>query len=359
MPFLGELPYLEFGWRHDQMKANQDNLPLGLQDSHKFAALVLDVQFGYGVEGQLPDGVRVYPKWPSGILSDFWTKGLGEWQCESMEGADLILVKSKISERPDILDAEHTSLSTEISGYVWALMLMRARVVEAPRSIVGSASGGKVSLKRISNFATHLWPRTFPFIPVDDRQLRAATRLLATVTSLVHRKSHQRFLRGLKAIQRMWTEHDPLERLHFATRALDALALTEAGKGKAHFVTRCELFTGQTNWSQKFLTDLYSRRNEIVHMHTVAIQTVTGESQSEANDRVNAESVEAEVVAVEAYRRILSKPRMLLAFTDEASIKSFWALDHASQRRLFGSPISPKRLAASSRRRILHRMGHR
>jgi hypothetical protein len=77
-----------------------------------------------------------------------------------------------------------------------------------------------------------------------------------------------------------------------------------------------------------------------------------GETQDEAATRVDGESRDAEVVAVETYRRILESPPLLAHFASDATIGGFWRLDAAVRQSLFGAPIVTADVLTESERLV-------
>ncbi len=175
---------------------------------------------------------------------------------------------------------------------------------------------------------------------IDEAKLWEAYRISLKLSGIEYKEGKWvRFYKGFKALRQASLERDVAERTHHWVRALEALLKTEQRRSRGQFVERCQLFTGESPASASFFLDVYNTRSFVEHMNGLESLQKPGEGWSDTADRVDSQSGELELVALEVYRRILGSSTLLEAFQTDTSTELFWAMDSADREAAWGEAI--------------------
>jgi len=260
------------------------------------------------------------------LTAEFWVKGLGEWKLESLHECNLIVVASAPSEKPEILDAEHTALMERAWRFVLALVTVGARINNVPVTIKGSVIDSKEGVRMYSEGHAFMETEGCPYTIVNAVRIAEAEAVLRGINRLYGKvKEFRRLRKGFRSLMDGTEEGSCDDRVYFFARALEALHASKRTDGKATFVGKCQVFTGSRPEFKTLFEDLYDIRNNVVHVNGFEDLIKSGESGKQAEKRIVRQCVAAEILAKETYRRVLSDAVLLENFVDDAATRAWWA----------------------------------
>ncbi len=297
----------------------------------KFAVIALDDATSHLTDVvSVGNGVFFCPKAPFEVDPQ-WQKWIGSLRTKEIERANLVLLVSRASIKPQVLDDENQELE-RVALLLWYSVL----IVGVPAyTALNVASGGKLAdeiqirqVSRLPEFYYNVNNRPLEF-GIDSA--REAGRIFKAMDLIYQdpQKFHQ-LRRGLKSFQRAVAEEIDYDRLHGFVRALDAVVMTEKGKGRTQFVQRCRLFAkaeAETGAILKLMYDLRSR----VEYQTDWNDLFPDFSEIERLRRANQITRQAEALARATYRAVLLESSFLYVFEETHAVKEAW------ERRAFDS----------------------
>src|SRR4051812_18463805 len=211
-------------------------------DNEKFSIIAIDGCFSeIKEEVELADGTWILPKMPA-TLDDQWVRWIGELRADSLNDADLVIVRRVTSEKPGILDEEHSELFDRVQHIFAMLQLAHVVLYDDASAVQGSMESGRVSIRQMA----HLNPF---YRTTSDRQEAVTVDRLAEAVDLVDiwkeiqtAGRHERFMRGVVILETgLQRQRDP-ERIQHFTRALEGLVLPEMRKTRIQFQDRSQTF---------------------------------------------------------------------------------------------------------------------
>lgn len=298
----------------------------------------------------MPSGLRVYNYFPAEFVPEHWRTRMGSQNTDRLRWSNLVLVASKGSENPSVLDQEHSDLANQVSSFIAPLCLQRIKMVDIPWRIEGSNVENHVDVRRTGNFTPIIWSEDMYHNPADTAVLSEADDIFRTIQNIGKQGTHKRLIRGLRMLMRAWMDREPMERMNYIVRSLDAVVYSDQGRGKAHFKERCQLFVGHSQPAEDFFESLYVRRSEVTHMHELT-ELFEASDQADRQARaieIGGNNMEAEIVATELYRRIFTNPLLLKNFEEDSDIRHFWKQPLIDNQTIFGCVIDPKRIQQDS-----------
>jgi hypothetical protein len=318
------------------------SMPFTIQHGHKFACVALS---NAGVDRVLREEVRLGGDvWavfgPPFRLDDHWREWMGTVQLEHLERASLTIIATAPSNALDVLDAENESLRQRVLGMFYALHLVEIFHYDGGLTITGANTNGSVSVRQVSILEHYFRPPGVLPIRIDIRWLEDAYAI-ANGMQVVHRAGvdhHQRLRRGFRAWIGAMQEYNGDDRVHQFVRAVEATVKPEAGRSRAQFVHRGQLFAGNSLPMRERLGELYDLRGGAEHMNPLDSSLLNyPEAQREVIGLQR--SFQAQILASTVYRRILSNPELHATFTSDEHIARFWAEPWATQVAEWGDSI--------------------
>lgn len=127
-------------------------------------------------------------------------------------------------------------------------------------------------------------------------------------------------------------------------RAVEGLTQPPRYKMTASFVSRSQLFIGDSKRNEALLRQLYTLRScmEHVQLWRHELKKVRGLN---AEQSLLFRALQAELLASAVLMGILRSPPLLRHFRTEKTIAPFWALPDADRRKLWGKPFALDREA--------------
>ncbi len=279
-----------------------------------FLQLELPIELGSGIE--LRRDVT--------IDSPFWVEGLGKWKLEQLHECDLLIVASMESEKPNILDQEHSQLVERAWRFTMSLMLTGVRFNSAPVILSSSVVDGEENLRRYSEAGPWMQTDGQPYTLVDRSRISQAESVLVGIDRILS-KDFRRFRKGLVSICSGLAERSCDDRAFFFARALEATQAGQKHEGKPSFVEKAQVMIGKSSPNKELLEDLYDIRSNVAHVKAFSDLVKPNETAKQAEDRIVARCSDAEIICKEVYRRILSDAALLNHFVDDDTTKAYWA----------------------------------
>jgi len=156
---------------------------------------------------------------------------------------------------------------------------------------------------------------------------------------------YARVRRGFAAWLRSVREDFLDVRLHQCVRAVEALLKPSIGKSRAQFGYRSQAFLGPSPAARRLAERLYDLRSAAEHMND---WMATIKKREDATRR----AYQAEYLAAWVYRRLLTTPALLAAFSSDAAIEVFWTGNERSWRRAWAPQLSLPKAASRHYRRF-------
>ncbi len=315
----------------------------------KFGLVALSVPW---LEARLPMrlgcGIHLHAEFRIEIENEFWRKGLGEWRIEDLHECNLFIVSKANSEQADILDEESRQLLNDSWLFAYALSLAGAKFGRTPISIEGNRIDGEENVRRFGPGQQLLQTKDHPYTIVNDNRILEAEAAFGGLKRVfANGAQFKRFRKGARSLFEGMTNQSCDDRAYFFVRAIEALHATSKGDGAGQFVYKCLKFTDPNSSNERLFADLYSIRNNVVHANGFDSMVKAGENPQAAEARVVFQCLEAELIAKELYRRILSDTTLLDHFEDDAKIRQWW-----DSNGHFGSPIDLAVLRATRKKEV-------
>jgi hypothetical protein len=134
--------------------------------------------------------------------------------------------------------------------------------------LTGSRRHGEIGIRSQKDFDPPIPCLFRPYPPILAKDIRLAAELAGKIDALGTaplKGGHWRLFRTLDLYKEARTIADILERIHQYCRCIDGLILPEAGKTKAQFKCRTELFIGPGY--HDMMGEIYDVRSAVEHLH--------------------------------------------------------------------------------------------
>jgi hypothetical protein len=175
---------------------------------------------------------------------------------------------------------------------------------------------------------------------IDDSVLATADRIATEGMRIFGAAdpAYARLKRGLDAWDKATMEGRADARLHDLVRSLEALMSTKSGKTRRQFVQRGQLFVNARK-APLVLGQMYDIRSAYEHGNDwrSAIGQTSETISEEAEVLATLRSLEAELIARDAYRRVLLNRRLSEGFNTLEANQNFWV--NQARRSVWGPPL--------------------
>jgi hypothetical protein len=294
-----------------------------IADGDKFALIAVQaVDTDVSGEIRLPGGTLVYPSLVQ-TVDDGWRRWLGEGRIEALEETNLVLIRHRPSQQPQVLDAEHEALGMEVMDMFALLQFSGAAAYQGASLLKGSNEGGHPNIRQFGKLRPFYQPPGMVSVPVTLQRLRAAETRSADWRRIQSSGDFRRFIRGANILMEGLHQYAGQERLIACVRALEALILPDVGRTKNQFVHRCQTFTKANQANMDLLREIYEMRSDIEHVH----EWDRSLSAYPVNDReavAMCRTRQVQILATRQYHRILGDQTIQTVFQSDTSIDAFW-----------------------------------
>jgi hypothetical protein len=268
-------------------------------------------------------------------LGSDWRPTLGTFRTERLQDSDFLIFASQRS--PYLNERHRDPLIRQVRAFYYALMMLGGPAHEPGLLFAGGVTSTGPNVLHAQDIVPAL-PRPLGHPPkITTDVLNVAADISAGVVAIQERRLYDRLGRGFWTWVGAIREQHLHVRLHQFVRSIDALIDSEAGKGKAQFVSRGQTFADGADIVQ-ILSQLYRLRS--VEEHFRPWEPIIGVSDPKEAERIGAlRAYQAERLASHVYAVALAHTLLREQFRDEDSIASFWALGERERHEWWPSRL--------------------
>jgi hypothetical protein len=225
--------------------------PAAIASNHKFSVLAFDdcAQVNLSADSvKLSSSLTAYTAAPF-ELPDYWKKWLGSLQSGHFVDANLIIMISRPSATPAVLDQETKDLERELTTFVFGMMIQGVPDFGRTTWLSGANVGGDLSVRGLRELSKFLRSPGQPRPTIDDAWLMGAAQLGAEILKLFQLTEHRRVRVGFNKLIDGLKSASVTVRLHEFVRSIDGLMALEKGKSTWQFEQRGRTFATLPNTS--------------------------------------------------------------------------------------------------------------
>ena len=264
-----------------------------------------------------------------------WQEWLGTLRSDEILQADLVLFATAPSASPEVFDAENQKLQETVLKLLYSLLVLGVPSYGNMNVLSGANRDGHISVRQVARMPTfYVGSGNSPYAVNDDAvaELRSIFESIRTIYSTPGNFIQLR--RGLKAFQQAVAEANDYDRLHQFIRSIDALLMTEKGKGKKQFKRRCRTFILCDSEFEQVLDSMYELRGRVEHL-TDWDDLFPKANPQERLSAANRRTRQAEALSRHVHKEILKTPALLSLFQSSQSLIDFWRLPDDEKARLW------------------------
>jgi len=314
-------------------------MAFSFNDNEKFSLIAIDSCYTHiEEEVQLPDGTWILPKMPATVDAQ-WIRWIGETRADRLKDANFIILRRLTSEKPGILDGEHSELFQQVLDIFTLLQLSSIVYCEDASALQGSIEKGRVDIRQMVHLDFFYLSNKAPQYPVTVERLEEAVAMATVWREMVEGGKYERFIRGAVILREGYKDRFGQNRIHQFTRAIEALIQPDVGGTTKQFKRRPQTFGVKGTSAEQILYESYEMRCDVEHVHA-ADRFLRKNYPGDQIEVVAAlRTRQMEVLARESYRRILTNTEIRKHFETEDSLGAFWALPEEERRKIWGEPI--------------------
>jgi hypothetical protein len=272
------------------------------------------------------------------MLLDWFGKRL----IAEVSASKFCLLATAQTQDPNCLNIENTQLAERVRHAYYGVALQGVMPLGRSYIFTGSRSRGYEDIRT--------WERTVPLqsaagrtsrVGVSEGTLRLAVDI-AEGANDVQVNGISRLTRGLHALVVAMQDHLLDDRLHQYVRSLEALTKPRRGHATQDFATRCATFVrgdeATRSQQQQALSDIYEMRCAVEHLRdwTEPLGTASDVNVRRlAIIRLN----QAELLAQQAYIRLLTSPSLREQFRADDKVDGFWSEPPGKRQEIWGSTV--------------------
>jgi hypothetical protein len=249
---------------------------------------------------------------------------IGADYAEAFKKANLVLVASRPSATPGVMDAELQLLERRAYMLLYAVFMSGVPNFWPGVLTMGSRRGTEAPwanrIALINDLYRH--GHALPSRVTAHRLAEADTAVLGFIDVFEGgNRDYARLRRGVNALVDAWKQRSVLDRLHAFVRALDALLKLERGAGERQFVDRVAAIASGTKLDE-VAREMYRLRSYTEHISDWPSK-LAYVKEPDRPRFVSKRAFQVEVLAGESYRRVLSDADLRAAFAD-SRVDAFW-----------------------------------
>jgi hypothetical protein len=290
-------------------------------------------------EISLEEGLRVVFT-PPPLMSPRWREWLGSIRADQFERSNLVAIAWERSETPGVVDGQTNRLELKVKRFFDGILLQGTPF--------GFRGGMLLSAERlVDEFEVRRATNVDPVLAVAGakpvRLLDAVFREAAQISSILGDRvwttaAFGRLKRGFGSWRSAVREIFPEERLYGFVRSIDGVMILPPGRGRLLFSQRGQILVGRGSANDLLLDELYRLRNTSAHLKDFE-GDLSAYPTAGRNVVALMRAFQAELLATEVYRRILSSQELLEHMRDDESIERLWDLEESEIQRLWRAPI--------------------
>lgn len=292
----------------------------------KFAAVAFSRSISeLGNKIKVGDDLFFLPEMPFKVDST-WEKWLGTLRSDEILQANLVLFATVPSTNPGVLDAENQTLEETVLKLLYSLLVLGVPSYGNMNVLNGANQDGHIAVRQVARMPTfYVGAGNLPYIVNDDAVVKAR-RIFDSIRTIYSTPGKfTQLRRGLKTFQQAITEANDYDRLHQFIRSIDALLMSERGKGAKQFKHRCRTFAQNEPQLEQVLDSMYELRGRVEHLTDWDDLFPETDAQGRLN-AANRRTRQAEALSRHVYHEILKTPTLLSIFESPQSLSDFWRL---------------------------------
>lgn len=261
---------------------------------------------------------------PVMTLTEMDERRIGSDYAKAFAESNLVLVASRVSQTPGVLDDESLELEGRVYMLLYAVFTLGVPNFWPGVLTLGSKPGDQDPwanrIVLVNEFRRH---RDVVPPQVTVESLQEAGRLTLGFMEIFEKdqQGFGRVRRGVNRLIRGWKAQSALDRLHAFVQALDGLMKLERGSGERQFAERLAVIATAEQLHPTAL-ELYRLRSHEEHLSDWP-STLSYVKQAERAEFVSRRSFQAEILAGNAYRTLLSNADLRGEFHD-SRVDAFW-----------------------------------
>lgn len=297
----------------------------------------------------LADGISASQTSPI-KYSGVWPKWLGSLRTEDFESSNLYVLVQDSNEASGVQDGAFNSIIKKLLTYIRALEICGLIRVNHALWVAGWKDGRKANIVRTANYEKPASNKDRDYPNINEAFLKRATQVFeGLVQCYAEPAKNEMILLGLYALQKGLREGTdlPLERPYEFVRSIEALLTLDASAGNKKFGKRASFFTGRSSLHEETLRDMYVLRNCASHFLDWRVhERFASLSASTKTRRVNLRILQAELLALALYERILTNAPLRKHLGTRDELAKWWQKAECQREALFGKPIALRSLRA-------------
>jgi hypothetical protein len=312
-------------------------MPTWLSDKEKYALIGLAVKIEDAIPfREMRPGLWAWTGQKLSIPSH-WREWLGTIRVEEIEACNLVLLAKMHSASPQILDLENQQLQSKVSAfYIGLLLSAQFTPAHSPVALTGAQHSGEVDVRQAMLINGPHGTVFGGYPAITSSEVQTAAKLGDNYLQLRTAPRASRAWRLLRAIS-VYCEGrytaDPLDKLHQYCRCVDALILSEPGKGLSRFKSRTELFIGPHH--HQLMGEIYAIRSDVEHLHEHKYLEVF--DRPTRLDLIKKQAI-AEHIARSALAHVMATSHLWPHFGSSGPLGEFWKLSAYERQSLWAAP---------------------
>jgi hypothetical protein len=257
-------------------------------------------------------------------LGEHWLEWLGSIELKHFKKSNFLIIASKLSDNPEVLDNEHEFLQQQVYWMLFSIFLQTILPHEKGTVLKGSRTENRIEIRQVAKL-DRIYCHDKAVLAELNHEMIENSKMIFRGLKIVYSNdnSFERMRRGLDAWVKAIKEWRGDYRLHQFVRSLEAIVKPDRGKTKKQFIHRLNLLTIGNEENRSILDGMYDLRSLVEHMNDWKL-FFDKMPDKEAEIKAELRTYQAERLCGYVYNRILTDPPFLSNFLSDESISNFW-----------------------------------
>jgi len=308
-------------------------MKLPVAPGEKYGLIALNCHTDIKAPINLGNGFWTAPKGALELASH-WKEWLGTIRNRELLEADLLLIVTGPTDRPEVLDRDNQELLRRVDALYWGLLAATPLLISGQgMRVTGANVGGTIEVRSASNFNMTFHMRGLCLGNVTADVMARAAKLAVNLVDLLAMPGVRRLKMAVSTFLKAFWESDNSEAIHQFVRAVDGV--TRAWN-KDQFRDRCATFVEDT--ASPGCRELYIMRSNAEHFREPDAM-LPPLSPPKAYMRSWRRPAEAQVLARYCMSRLVERKELWPALAD-AKGEEFWDLAQPDREALWGARMN-------------------
>jgi len=285
---------------------------------------------------KVSDRLAFYPRLPF-TIGPQWEQWIGTLRSKEITEANLVLMATLPTSSAGILDAENQMLQTQVINLLYSVLLLGVPAYANMNVLTGANNNGTMEIRQLLEMPKFYFGLENPY-QFHEKSAKEAGMIFEVLDHMfTAEKDFVQVKRGLIVFLKGLSENLNYDRLHQFVRSLDALIMSEQGKGATQFRHRCCTFAIHNPRTPVILDNMYELRGRSEHLTDWdGIFPELGEKDQLLQLKImNQRAQQTEALARQTFRTILTTPSLLEHFRTATSLKNFWSFPDDRRLKLW------------------------